>query len=135
MILLFIFAGCTGWLQPLGLVFNLVFKRLLKQLAGMWLASEMQEQLATTRDPTNVKLNIKLSYLKPHFCAWNAEALRQMATKRSLMLRGWDESGMGRALLLAHRTAQGAGGTALPLPCPYCFAVVETVELTLEPHR
>jgi hypothetical protein len=67
LVLLYIFANCTGWLQPLDLSFNLTFKRCLKQAAGMWLSSELQEQIAALQDPADVKLDIRLSYLKPHF--------------------------------------------------------------------
>jgi len=104
MILLFIFAGCTGWLQPLDLIFNLLFKQELKQAAGMWLSSEMQEQIATADDPTSVKLNIKLTYLKPHFCAWINQALRERSSEEHqqiIVKRGWDESGMGMAFKFA----------------------------------
>ena len=105
--LLFIPAGCTGWLQPLDLTFNLAFKRLLKQAAGMWLASTMQEQISQVRDPSLVKLNLELNYLKPFFCGWLASSLAKMASNKDVILRGWNESGMGLALSLA----QDANGT------------------------
>ena len=100
-ILLFIPAGCTGWLQPLDLTFNLALKRLLKHSAGMWLASTMQEQLSPVADPSMVKLCLDLSYLKPFFCGWIASAMREMDGKMRQVMRGWDESGMGLAFSLA----------------------------------
>ena len=102
LVFIFIPAGCTGWLQPLDLAFNLIFKGELKQHAGMWLSSMMQEQMTTIADPTECKLDIRLSTLKPHFCSWLQLAFIAMSEKQAIILKkGWAESGMGMALDLA----------------------------------
>ena len=43
LLLLFIPANCTAWLQPLDISFNGPFKRVLRQLAGTWLAEHMRQ--------------------------------------------------------------------------------------------
>ena len=99
--LLFIPANCTAWLQPLDISFNCLFKRILRQLAGEWLANYMRQQLLQVSDPTQVKLNITLSNLRPHFARWVALALKQINSHTGTIKRGWDESEMGEAIRLA----------------------------------
>jgi len=102
LIFIFIPAGCTGWMQPLDLAFNLPFKQELKQAAGMWLSSMIQEQLKTCEDPADCKLDIRLSTLKPLFCSWLHYALTAMESKQDVLIKkGWNESGMGMAMDLA----------------------------------
>ena len=102
MFLLYIFAGCTAWLQPLDISFNGVFKCLLRQEASQWLCQHMQDQLELNGgDPSKVHLDLTLSFLKPHFCEWLSNAHAKMAHRHSVIKRGWDESGMGRAMDLA----------------------------------
>ena len=101
--LLFIPANCTAWLQPLDISFNSLFKRMLRQLAGEWLANYMRQQLLQVTDPTKVKLNISLTALKPHFTSWVAEALAEVNKQTATIMRGWEESGMGEAMRLAQQ--------------------------------
>jgi hypothetical protein len=110
LVFLYIFAGCTGWLQPLDLTFNWMFKKLLKNAAGAWLSSQMLDQMALCNmDPTKVKLNVSLTHLRPHFCYWVRDALEMMASKQNLIYRGWTDSGMGQALELAHGRETDSG--------------------------
>ena len=61
MFLLYIFAGCTAWLQPLDISFNGVFKSILRQEASLWLCQYMQDQLQLNGgDPSN------LGHIGPH---------------------------------------------------------------------
>ena len=101
LILMYIPAACTNWLQPLDISFNGVFKGILRDAAGTWLAEHVAEQLKQVEDPTQVKLDLRLSALKKPFCAWVASALEQMNERPSVIKRGWDESGMGKAMQLA----------------------------------
>ena len=52
-------------------------------------------------DPSKVKLDLQLSFLKPFFCEWMANAHTKMASKQAVIQKGWDESGMGKAMTLA----------------------------------
>ena len=73
----------------------------------------MAEQLRLSqRDATKVKLDVRLTTLKPHFCDWVAAALEQMAAKRDVIRRGWDESKMGRAFELISMGFSHARGSA-----------------------
>ena len=102
MFLLYIFAGCTAWLQPLDISFNGVFKSILRQGASLWLCRYMQDQLQLNGgDPSKVTLDLTLTFLKPLFCHWLSNAQSLMAERHSVIKRGWDESGMGRAMQLA----------------------------------
>ena len=102
MFLLYIFAGCTAWLQPLDISFNGVFKSILRQQASLRLCQYMQDQLQLNGgDPSKVTLDLTLTFLKPLFCHWLSNAHSLMAERHSVIKRGWDESGMGRAMELA----------------------------------
>ena len=48
-----------------------------------------------------MKLDVRLSVLKKPFAEWNAAVLKEMDTRTAVIKRGWDESGMGRAMDLA----------------------------------
>ena len=92
--------NCTAWLQPLDITFNGPFKRILRDLAGGWLVEHVLEQLRQVNHLTKVKLNVRLTHLRPHFCRWGAKAHRIMGEKVGIIMRGWDESGMGLAFKL-----------------------------------
>lgn len=73
----------------------------MKHMAGSWLAQHTLEQLQQVSDPTKLKLDVRLSFLKPHFTRWLAEAHSQMAANPGLIESGWMQSGMGEAFKLA----------------------------------
>ena len=101
LLLLFIPANCTAWLQPLDISFNGPFKRMLRQLAGEWLAEHMRQQLLICKDPTKVRLNVTLKALRPHFTRWVAKALAAVSEMKCAMMRGWEESQMAEGMRLA----------------------------------
>ena len=94
------------WLQPLDIAFNLVFKRVLKEIAAKWLAKNMAEQLKMNGgDPSRVKLDIGLKVMKPLFVIWFCAALQAMTSARNVAhnLKGWDISNMSKAFLPEHQ--------------------------------
>ena len=100
LIILFIPANFTGWLQPLDVWWNGPFKRIMKTLAAIWLSQKMAEQIqigSTKTDwkPSMCKLNITLTALKAPFCSWLIDAFKQMAA--SIGLKGWEMCGLLRA--------------------------------------
>ena len=104
--LLYVFANCTEWLQPLDLSWNGPFKSILRTEAGTWLAKYVAEQLRICKDPAKVQLNVKKSYLQKFFTSWVSRAVEKMAAREDVVQRGWDLSGMWKALRLAK---QGKG--------------------------
>ena len=71
LICLFIPANYTAWLQPLDISLNYVLKRILKNHAGNWLAALMQAKLKeTNNDPTKLKLDIGLTYIRKYVNSW-----------------------------------------------------------------
>ena len=100
LIILFIPANFTGWLQPLDVWWNGPFKRIMKTLAAIWLSQKMSEQIrmgSTNADwkPSMCELNITLTALKAPFCSWLIDAFKQMAA--SIGLKGWEMCGLLRA--------------------------------------
>ena len=49
------------------------------------------------------------------FCQWNSAALKEMNERPSVIKRGWDESGMGKAMLLA--STQGVECEEFEIAC------------------
>ena len=58
-----------------------MLKRILKDFAGGGLAALMQEQLkASNNDPTKVKLNIGLTYIRKYVNFWLKQTLQELNT-------------------------------------------------------
>ena len=101
LIILFIPANYTAWLQPLDVSLNYNLKRILKNFAANWLAATMQQQLDKTgNDPTKMQLDVRLSVLRKFVNSWLMQTLRKLDTPECVPnnLRGWKESGMLDAL-------------------------------------
>ena len=100
LIILFIPANFTGWLQPLDVWWNGPFKRIMKTLAAIWLSQKMSEQIQIGASkpgwkPSMCELNITLTALKAPFCGWLVEAFKQMVA--SIGLKGWEMCGLLKA--------------------------------------
>jgi hypothetical protein len=92
LIILFIPANYTAWLQPLDVSLNYVLKRILKHFAANWLAAAMQEQLDKTgNDPTKMQLDVRLSVLRKFVNNWLMQTLKTLDTPQHVPnnLRGW----------------------------------------------
>ena len=95
------------WLQPLDIAFNLVFKRILKEIAAKWLAMCMAEQLKMHGgDPSKVNLNVGLKVMKPLFVLWLCATLEAMMKEHNVAhnKKGWDMSKMSEAFLPEHNS-------------------------------
>ena len=108
LILLFIPATFTAWLQPLDISFDWVFKAFLCCAAARWLSSYVAEKLRLDQDPTKVRLDVCLTTIRPLPCDWAAEALREMSKHQDVINRGWKESRMGDAFGLIHEGRERA---------------------------
>lgn len=100
LILLFIPATLTAWLQPLDISFNGPFKLFLRNVSGMWLAGHIEQQLREVEDPRDVKLDVRLRSLRPLLTEFLSRAMAHMADKQQLIMRGWNDSGMGKAFVM-----------------------------------
>ena len=108
LVLLFILATFTVWLQPLVISFNYMFKGLFRRHAARWLASHVTEQLRQNPDPTQIKLDVRLTIICPLVCDWVARALEEISKRQDFIFRGWKESLMGDAFGLVSEGEEGA---------------------------
>ena len=111
LILLYIPATYTAWLQPLDISFNYIFKTILKTKAATWLAQYVAAQITVARDsgkPVDIHLDTKLTSIRSNFCDWLADAFEQMSKRIAVISRGWNESRLGEAFVKCDEGRQGA---------------------------
>jgi hypothetical protein len=98
---IFVPASCTGVLQPLDLTVNGEFKRLLKARVTAWYADEVSRQLThrphATNDDTDtssVKVDLRISALKPRHAAWLIETHTELERNNNLIKLGFRQAGI-----------------------------------------
>jgi hypothetical protein len=99
LILLFVPASFTPFLQPLDVAVNAKLKQLISFFCTQWFANEVARKLLEAEDSNavNITLDLSLSALKAPFCKWVAQALASMADNKKELMRGWEESDLAKA--------------------------------------
>ena len=94
LILLFVPAGYTAWLQPLDVAINFVLKCLVTSASGKWLASLITKEVLAGTPPDQIEVDSKLQQLKNPFCQWLGQALVTLADDSATLLRGLEQAGL-----------------------------------------
>ena len=89
-LLLFVPASCTSELQPLDIKFMFPFKAILTRHSSKWMMDEVWKQLREGIPVDKLEFDLSLTNLKKPFTHWIAEALKEMSTKKELILKSWD---------------------------------------------
>ena len=74
LILLFVPACFTAFLQPLDVAFNSSLKALIMDFCTKWFSAIVCQQVLDGKNPAEVKMDVSLSGLKGPFCKWLSEA-------------------------------------------------------------
>ena len=82
-------AGCTGELQPLDISVNQVYKVELKR---HWYAGEIEKGLREGKEVEDVKVDFRLSAIKPIRAKWLMDVHAIMNEKSDLILDGFRKS-------------------------------------------
>ena len=84
-------AACTDQLQPLDLSLNKQYKDELKLKYNQWYANQVATQMDESEDPDmlKVKIDTRMSVIKPLHAAWLIEVHQQMSTRSDLILDGF----------------------------------------------
>ncbi|ELT92395.1 hypothetical protein CAPTEDRAFT_190870 [Capitella teleta] len=90
--------NCTGELQPLDLSGNADFKSVLKAQFVEWYADKVASSLTAGQDPSQLKVNLRLSTLKPVHAKWVMTAWESLYEKPDAILNGWKKAGIASAL-------------------------------------
>jgi hypothetical protein len=94
----FVPAGCTGELQPMDLSVNAEFKATMKTHFNDWYAGRVAEGLRDGGSVSDVKIDLKLSTLKPLHANWIVQTIDSLKHRRDVMQTGWRLSGLLAAI-------------------------------------
>jgi hypothetical protein len=94
-LMLFVPANCTTIFQPADVILQRPFKHGFRQQFDLWTMEEMDKQLQT-RAVEDIKMDFRMSTIKPHLCAWLLKAW-QHVDKENLIQRGWEQCGIKQA--------------------------------------
>ena len=94
LILLFVPASFTPYLQPLDVAVNSTFKGYISDFCSQWFAQKVAQQLLDGKHGSNVEMDLTLKGLKQPFCHFLSEALKKMAKNKKELSRAWVETGL-----------------------------------------
>jgi hypothetical protein len=83
---IFVSASYTGELQPLDVAGNDKFKRKIKNSFIKWYSDELSKGMKLGKAASDVKIDIKLSNIKPIHASWIVAAFQQV--KKETLIRG-----------------------------------------------
>ena len=82
----------THVFQPLDLTVNRSCKAHIRSSTHQWVTNEVQNQLESGKQPENVKIDTKLSIVKPLHSKWVTSFYDSMQTNKSIVGKGWDRT-------------------------------------------
>ena len=88
----FVPASCTGELQPLDISTNETFKTLMKDSFTRWYAQEVQEALDSGKSVHEIKIDLRLSMIKPLHANWLITAHSILKHKTAILTRGFEQA-------------------------------------------
>ena len=92
-------AGCTGELQLLDISVNQVYKVEIKCQFTHWYAGNIEKGLREGKEVEDVKVDIRLSAIKPIHAKWLVDVHAIMNEKSDLILNGFRKSGIFECLV------------------------------------
>jgi hypothetical protein len=92
--LLFIPANCTSIHQPADVILQRPFKHAFRQEFDKFTMAVITTQLETSGE---VKIDTKMSILKPKICGWLFTAWYLLTSKQDMVKKGWNQTGLLRA--------------------------------------
>ena len=98
---IFVPASCTPYLQPRdseGSI-NDEYKKAIKNLFTEWYSTKVTDVLDAGEDINkDLKVDLRMSALKPLHAKWLVEAFNQLKDRYDIILRGWDQTGIAKAV-------------------------------------
>ena len=87
-------ANMTNHFQPLDLSTNRSCKALLKKEAQQWYASQVSDQLNNDVDQDHIKVDLKISNLKPLHAKWITKFYDFIRCNPAIVMSGWKKAGI-----------------------------------------
>lgn len=91
-------ANMTHIFQPLDLTVNRSSKAFLRSHAQDWYSNEIRKQMEKGMAPHEIKVDVRISVLKPLHAAWVTKFYDHMRLNSDIVLNGWKQSGITEAL-------------------------------------
>ena len=90
----------TNEFQPLDLTVNRTCKAFFRKESQEWFTSQVQLQIENGVTPEEVKVDTKISILKPLHAKWVRSFYDKMQSRPDIVLRRWKRSGITNFLQL-----------------------------------
>ena len=110
---IFVPANCTSVLQPADVILQRPFKHAFRVQYDKWSMNQISQQLDSGEEK-NIKLDSKLSVLKPLLCSWLYEAWLSIHKKRMVQI-GWEQCGIAKAFQHDFQEAALCANLSTPL--------------------
>ena len=91
-------ANCTDKLQPMDLAINKLLKDAMKRKFHTWYVKEMQQQLITNTSLNNVKIDFRMSIIKPKSASWLMSSVEEIRSGPLLAINGFRHAGITNAV-------------------------------------
>jgi hypothetical protein len=92
--LLFIPANCTSIFQPADVILQRPFKHAFRVEFNKFTMDVISNQIDKDED---LKVDLKMSTLRPKICGWLFTAWHNLTTRREMVKKGWSYTGLQRA--------------------------------------
>ena len=91
-------SNCTDLLQPLDLSVNKPLKDHLRRSFQSWYSEQVSKQLEEGKEPDDVKVDMRLSIMKPLGAKWITSAYDYLRSESGMVHGGFIEAGIVEAL-------------------------------------
>ena len=82
-------SNMTNEFQPLDLTVNRSCKAYLRKQTNTWFSDQVQSQIKNGVTTENVKVDLRISVLKPLHAKWVTSFYDCMQNRRDVVLKGW----------------------------------------------
>jgi hypothetical protein len=125
--LLFILANCTSIYQPADVIFQCPFKHAFWQEFNLYTTNIIFSQIEAKKE---VKVDFKLSTLKPKLCSWLYSIWQHLTNKPEMVIKGWNKTGLFRSFDLNFQTQAMVDNMKAPL----LKSIEENLEIKTSNH-
>ena len=91
---LFIPTNCTSIYEPADVILQRPFKHAFRQEFNKYSMDVITKQIETNED---IKIDFKMSTLKPKLCSWLFSAWLHICNKQQMVQKGWEKCGLLRS--------------------------------------
>ena len=91
-------AICTEKLGPMDLAIDKPLEDAMKRKFQTWYAKEMQQQLSTNIFLNNIKIDFRMSVIKPKSASWLMSSVKKIRSRPLVAINGFRHAGVTGAV-------------------------------------